>query len=197
VVNIQAGKRLRTFRVDAVLWRRTVDNARPFGGGFFPARNMGEGRCAGNGLVVAEARTGRQFFESLPRSSVVVVDRGKVVIEWGDPGKRIKGSSVRKSLLSALYGNYVRNGRIQLDRTLEQLGIDDDPPLTREEKQATLRMVLQSRSGVYHTFVAGTPEMSDDARSWVPSAGYVLVLQQLGFQCPWYGVRTAATQENW
>src|SRR5215471_18159377 len=62
-----------------------------------------------------------------------------------------------KSLLSALYGNYVRNGRIQLDKTLEQLGIDDDPPLTPDEKKATLRMVLQSRSGVYHTFVAGTP----------------------------------------
>jgi CubicO group peptidase (beta-lactamase class C family) len=64
---------------------------------------------------------------------------------------------MRKSILSALYGNYA--GRIDLNATIEQLGLDDDPPLTEEERHATLRMLLQSRSGVYHSFVGGTPEM--------------------------------------
>jgi len=72
----------------------------------------------------------RQFFQTLPAASMVVVDQGRVILAWGDPDKRIKMSSVRKSLLSALYGRYVRDGVIGLDTTLDQLGIDDDPPLT-------------------------------------------------------------------
>jgi hypothetical protein len=101
----------------------------------------------------------RQFFHALPASSMIVVDRGRVIVEWGDPAKRIKLSSVRKSILSALYGNYVRAGRIDLNTTIEQLGLDDDPPLTEQERLATLRMLLQSRSGIYRSFVAGTPDM--------------------------------------
>ena len=92
---------------------------------------------------------------------MIVIDRGRLILEWGDPAKRIKLSSVRKSLLSALYGIYVRAGNIALDKTLDQLDIDDDPPLTPDEKQATLRTVIQARSGVYHSFVGGTPDMRD------------------------------------
>jgi CubicO group peptidase (beta-lactamase class C family) len=99
----------------------------------------------------------RQYWGTLAQGSVIVVDNGRVVAEWGDPAKRIKMSSVRKSFLSALYGIYVRHGRLDLSKTLAQFGIDDDPPLTPAEKTATLRMVLQSRSGVYHPYVGGTP----------------------------------------
>lgn len=48
-----------------------------------------------------------------------------------------------------------------LDASLGSLGIDDDPPLTAEEKQATVRMLLEARSGVYHGYVAGTPAMRE------------------------------------
>jgi CubicO group peptidase (beta-lactamase class C family) len=67
----------------------------------------------------------------------------------------VKVSSVRKSFLSALYGPHVRAGRLDLMTTLAELGIDDEPPLTAAEKTATLRMVLQARSGVYHPYVGG------------------------------------------
>jgi hypothetical protein len=46
----------------------------------------------------------RKFVETLPPSSVVVIDHGREVAEWGDAAKKIKISSMRKSLLSALYG---------------------------------------------------------------------------------------------
>jgi hypothetical protein len=49
-----------------------------------------------------------QFFLALPASSMIVVDRGWVVVEWGDPAKRIKLSSVRKSILSALWLKLLR-----------------------------------------------------------------------------------------
>ena len=102
-----------------------------------------------------------RLFASLPPASLVVVDGGRVVVAWGDSARRIKVSSIRKSLLSALYGRPVLEGRIALDDTLEVLGIDDDPPLTQGEKQATLRMLLQARSGIYHSYVGGTPYMRE------------------------------------
>src|ERR1700694_6217080 len=119
-------------RADVMFPKSTWENASPNEVGWSPQK-------------LEEAR---QFFLALPASSMIVVDRGRVVVEWGDPDKRIKLSSVRKSILSALYGNYVRTGRIELNATIEQLGLDDDPPLTEEERHATLRMLLQSRSGV-------------------------------------------------
>ena len=44
--------------------------------------------------------------------------------------------SIRKSVLSALYGMAVAEGRIKLDRTLGELGIEDNEPrLTRAKKR--------------------------------------------------------------
>jgi CubicO group peptidase (beta-lactamase class C family) len=59
-------------------------------------------------------------------------------------------ASVRKSVLSILYGIYEERGRIDLDRTLAQLGIDDIEGLTDEEKQATVLNLITARSGIYH-----------------------------------------------
>jgi len=125
----------------------------------FPGATWEKAAPADVGWSIDKLEMARQFFQSLPPASMVVVHRGRVIVEWGDPAKRIKVSSVRKSLLSALYGRYVRNGSISLDNTLEQLSIDDDPPLTQQEKRTTLRALLQARSGVYHSFVGGTPGM--------------------------------------
>ena len=82
---------------------------------------------------LAEAR---RYFDGLASGSAVVVERGRVVVEWGDPAKRVKLSSVRKSFVSALYGIHVRAGRLDLSKTLAQLGIDDQPPHTTVEKTA-------------------------------------------------------------
>jgi CubicO group peptidase (beta-lactamase class C family) len=109
----------------------------------------------------------RKFFDTLPPASLFVVDHGRVIVDWGDSTRKIKISSMRKSLLSALYGIDSANGRFDLDKTLEQLGIDDDPPLAASEKKATVRMLLESKSGVYHSYVAGTPQM----RETMPARG--------------------------
>ena len=103
--------------------------------------------------------TTRKFVKTLPPSSVVVIDHGREVVEWGDADKKIKISSMRKSLLSALFGIYAPLDNFDLDTSIESLGIDDDPPLTADERQATVRMLLEARSGVYHGYVAGTPGM--------------------------------------
>ena len=89
--------------------------------------------------------------DSIHTSAVMIVRGGEVVDEWGDVDKKIDSYSVRKSLLSALIGIYSSEGVIDINQTLEQLGIDDSPdPLTREEKQARIVDLLRARSGVYH-----------------------------------------------
>ena len=114
------------------------------------------------GWSAAKLEEARTFAATMPPASVIVVDRGRLIAQWGDPAKKVKISSARKSLLSAMYGIYVRNGEIDLNKNLAQLGIDDDPPLTQAERQATVRMLLQARSGIYHSYVAGTPSMRVD-----------------------------------
>jgi CubicO group peptidase (beta-lactamase class C family) len=89
--------------------------------------------------------------DSIHTSAVMVVQGGEVVTQWGDFDKKIDCYSIRKSLLSALYGIYSAEGVIDINQTLEQLGIDDSPdPLTKEEKQARVVDLLRARSGVYH-----------------------------------------------
>ena len=45
----------------------------------------------------------------------MVVHDGRVVAAWGDVARTVNVASVRKSVLSALYGIAVAEGRIDLD----------------------------------------------------------------------------------
>jgi len=93
-------------------------------------------------------------------TSGMIVLHGAVIAEWGDVARKSNLHSARKSFASALIGIAVARDQIHLDQTLQQLGIDDSAPsLTPEEKQATVRMMLEARSGVYHPTVYETPEM--------------------------------------
>ena len=70
---------------------------------------------------------------------------------WGDVERRFMCHSVRKSFLSALYGIYWDRGEIKLNRTMEEIGIEepDDPLLPRELQARTLDL-LKAKSGVFH-----------------------------------------------
>jgi CubicO group peptidase (beta-lactamase class C family) len=107
-------------------------------------------------LAAAEAYAGHHDVTSL-----FIVQHGVVVASWGDVAAPTQLNSVRKSLLDALIGIEVARHRIDLDATLGQQGIDDTPPrLTAEEKTATVRMLLEARSGVYHPALYETPGMA-------------------------------------
>jgi CubicO group peptidase (beta-lactamase class C family) len=99
------------------------------------------------------------FSQTLKTAAVMVVAHGVVVDQWGDVAKKYLTHSTRKSFLSAIYGKYVQSGVINLEKTLADLGIDDEPPLTAAEKQATIRDCLKARSGVFHTAEAETDGM--------------------------------------
>jgi len=91
---------------------------------------------------------------------MMIVQGGRVVDQWGDVDKKIEVRSIRKSFLSALYGIHVSDGRIDLGKTMAEIGIDDLPPaLTAAEKQATILDLLRARSGIYHEAARETPGM--------------------------------------
>ncbi len=87
----------------------------------------------------------------LPSSAFMVIADGAVVAAWGDSDRRFMCHSVRKSFLSALYGIYWDRGEIELNKTLADLGLDDEPdPLLEVEKRARILDLLKARSGVFH-----------------------------------------------
>ncbi len=114
-----------------------------------------------SGWSQAELARARAFSDEIRSSAVMIVQHGKVVAEWGNTTKRTELASVRKSLLSALIGIAVTEHLIKLDSTVGELGIDDNPPnLTEAEKGATVRQLLQARSGIYHSALYETPAMA-------------------------------------
>jgi CubicO group peptidase (beta-lactamase class C family) len=105
----------------------------------------------GAGWSKEKLAAAHEYADSIHSSAVMIVEGGEVVDQWGDIDKKILSYSVRKSLLSALFGIYSAEGVIDIHQTLEQLGIDDSPdPLTKEERQARVVDLLRARSGVYH-----------------------------------------------
>ncbi len=114
------------------------------------------GEAGWNEDLLAQAES---YFNSLDSAAVVVVYRDKVLAAWGSVSTEYLTHSVRKSFMSALYGIYVNEGHIDLQATMAQLNIDDDPPLTEAEKQARVVHLLAARSGVYHTAAAETEGM--------------------------------------
>jgi CubicO group peptidase (beta-lactamase class C family) len=95
-------------------------------------------------------------------AALMVVTDGQVVFEWGNTANNFQAHSMRKSLMSALYGIYVADGVIDTSKTLEELGIDDIVPLTSEEKRASVADLLKARSGVYIPAAGEVSSMKSD-----------------------------------
>src|SRR5437773_2265308 len=112
------------------------------------------------GWSAEKLREARAYAGTINTAAVMIVAGGLVVDEWGDTATRFNVHSIRKSVLSALYGIHVRDGQIQLSKTLADLGIDDRSSLTPLEKSATVGDLLKARSGVYHPALYETPGMA-------------------------------------
>jgi CubicO group peptidase (beta-lactamase class C family) len=125
------------------------------------------------------SRTGldsvRAKLATMPSKGFVAVVGGRVLVSYGDLQALSYLASVRKSILSMLFGNYVANGTIKLDKTLAELGIDDVGGLLPNEKQATIRDLLSARSGIYHAASnAGDDLASAPPRGSQPHGTYML-----------------------
>lgn len=106
---------------------------------------------AQSGWSAPKLRAAEEESRRIGSTAVVIVQHGAVVASWGETSADILLNSARKSLLSALIGIAAANRRIDLDATMARLRIDDNPPVLSEaEKQATVRDLLEARSGIYH-----------------------------------------------
>ncbi len=61
-------------------------------------------RSKSDGWSQSKLAAAQQYANSLHDQSVMIVQCGRLVDEWGDPSKKLTTFSVRKSLISALYG---------------------------------------------------------------------------------------------
>jgi hypothetical protein len=122
-----------------------------------PAIAVGDGNAFATALPnapVAHPEAIREAYGFLAKKTrfdaFVALQDGQELACWGEADLPINTHSVRKSLLSGLYGIAVAKGYVRLDQTLGELGIDDNVvPLTALEKSATVRDLLMSRSGIY------------------------------------------------
>lgn len=92
----------------------------------------------------------RQKLSTLATTGLLAATGGRVFFEYGDVQGVSYLASVRKSILAMLFGNYVTSGKVKLNKTLAELGLDDIGGLTPQEKEATIRDLLMARSGIYH-----------------------------------------------
>uniref|UniRef100_Q025F2 Beta-lactamase n=1 Tax=Solibacter usitatus (strain Ellin6076) TaxID=234267 RepID=Q025F2_SOLUE len=92
----------------------------------------------------------RAWLKTQKTTAMHVSIAGQAIFEYGDVKRVSKLASIRKSILAMLYGKYVAEGKIDLSKTVEQLGLADVQPFLPIEKQATLYNLLTARSGIYH-----------------------------------------------
>jgi CubicO group peptidase (beta-lactamase class C family) len=129
------------------------------GGDLYPGKTWKHGSAAG--WSREKLKAARDYSATIKTAAVMIVEHGAVVDEWGETDRKFNCHSMRKSLLSALYGIHVQAGHVRLSKTLTELGIDDNAPsLTVAEKQATIHDLLKARSGIYHPALYETPSMT-------------------------------------
>ena len=106
-----------------------------------------------------------RFACEMGTTTLIIVTDGKVVRSMGDVTVPYHVHSVRKALLSALVGQHVGTGpnQINMERTLAELGIDDDPhPLNQMQKEAKVLHLIRSVSGINHLAAAEGGLMQKD-----------------------------------
>jgi len=101
------------------------------------------------GYSSARLESLRSWLKTLDTKAMLVVVHGHVIFEYGDVAHASKVASVRKSVLSMLYGPYVMNGRIDPRKTVKELGLQEAEPFLPIEEHATLDQLLTARSGIY------------------------------------------------
>lgn len=116
----------------------------------YPAKHwMSYSKVADAGFDERQLAAVKQQFEEQGGSTLLVVQAGKVAFSWGSADRRYLQASIRKSYLSALFGIFAEEGKIDLQADLASLAIDDLQALTPTEKKARVIDLLRAKSGIY------------------------------------------------
>ena len=104
------------------------------------------------GYSGAKLEAVRGWLKTQDTGSMMVIVQGRVIFSYGDVSHTSKIASVRKSVLDMLYGAAVFKDKINdadLNKTVNQLGLDDKLPFLPIEENASLIQLMASRSGIY------------------------------------------------
>jgi CubicO group peptidase (beta-lactamase class C family) len=116
----------------------------------FPAKDWQMVSPESEGYSSKKLEALRAWLAAGPTTAMVIVVHGHMIFNYGDTARVSKIASVRKSILSMLYGKYVIDKTIDVDKNVEQLGLaEPDKPFLPIEKTATLFQLLSGRSGIY------------------------------------------------
>ena len=111
----------------------------------------------------------RYIADSMNTTSVMVIVGGECILKYGETDLISYIASCRKSVLAMLYGKYVENGAIDLDKTLDEIGITDYNGLLPIEQKAKVRHIIQARSCIFRQ--AANAGSAVDNLSKVPARG--------------------------
>ena len=76
------------------------------------------------GWSAAGLKQARDFSKKLKTAALMIVQGGRIVDEWGETWRPFNCHSMRKSILSALYGPHVLAGTINTAKPIGELGIE-------------------------------------------------------------------------
>jgi len=113
------------------------------------------------GFDAAALAEARSFADGAHSAAVLAVYDGRAIAAWGAVDRKLELHSMRKSLYSAMWGMAVARKLVDVDATLDKAGVDDQQPLTTDEKRARIVDLLHSRSGVYHPSAYATSDQEE------------------------------------
>jgi CubicO group peptidase (beta-lactamase class C family) len=94
--------------------------------------------------------------------ALFIMEGQKILGSFGETGEVSNVASVRKSLISALFGIAESKGLINIKSTLGDLNVNDEKnPLTEVEKKATVEDLLKARSGIYINSIGESERMKE------------------------------------
>ena len=140
--------------------------------GIYPqaGRDWTRVRPADRGFDAEQLKQVRRYIiDSMNTTGLMVIVGGECIFQYGNVKSVSYIASCRKSVLSMLYGKYVEDGTIDLDKSLGELGITDHGGLLPIEQKATVQHLIQARSGIYH--IPSNPGSSLDNPKLVPERG--------------------------
>jgi len=115
----------------------------------YPGADWERVKPESEGYSSARLEALRTWLKTQRTTAMLVSVHGKVIFEYGDLHLVSVVASVRKSVLAMLYGKYVFDGTIDLNKTVKEIGLDDVQKFLPIEKSATLEQLLTARSGIY------------------------------------------------
>lgn len=111
----------------------------------------------------------RYIADSMNTTSMMVIVGGECILKYGPTDHISYIASCRKSVLAMLYGKYVEDGTIDLDKRLDEIGITDHGGLLPIEQRAKVRHLIQARSGIFRPAANSGSAMDNPKR--VPARG--------------------------